>query len=158
MTMNTGIARAVRRLVGASAIMLSVLAGIHRLLYVQIDLPPANVDRIVVTSPSGRSHEITDRATVAQVVRLFRSQGGHAVPVRLGYNPYWRVWAVAFHRGTEHHGRFTLTGQAIFAHGVLARNSTGEAVIRIGTEEALDLHRLLRAGTSLAPSAQGGCG
>ena len=155
MTMNTGLARALRRLVGGVAIMLAGMEGIHHLLYAQIELPPADVDRIVVASLPSRPHEITDRATVARIVRLFRSYGDRAVPVRLGYNPYWQVWSVTFHRGTEQHGWFLLDGQAVFAPGQTAWNSTTETVIGISTEDALDLHRLLRAGPHPPLSALG---
>ncbi len=154
--MNTGIARALRRFVGGAAIMLAGLEGMHRLLYVQVELPPADVDRIVVASLPGRPHEITDRATVARAVRLFRSYGDRSVPVRLGFNPNWQPWHVTFHRGTEQHGRFLLDGQAVFARGAPAwKNGTGETVIGISTEDALELHRLLRAGPHPTLPAQG---
>ena len=141
--MNTGLARALRRFVGGAAIMVAGLTGMHRLLYVQITLPPADVDRIIVTL-GPRSHQITDRATVARIVRLFRSHGDRARWVMLPYNPYWQPWAVEFRRGTKLHGRFLLHGQSIITQGEFAGNSrTGETFIGLSPEDALDLHRLL---------------
>ncbi len=149
--MNTGIARALRRFVGGSAIMLAGLAGVHHRLFADIQVPPADVDRVVVTSPEGQSHEITDRASVAGIVRLVRSLGDQAlrVPDNAPYAPCMRAWNVELYRGTEHHDGFLLNSQLIFMQG---------AYVGINAGEALDLHRLLRVGTSLAPSVQGGCG
>ncbi len=74
MTMNTGIARALRRFAGGAAIMVTALTGMHHRLFADVEFVPAGVDRIVVTSPRGYVHEITDPARVAQVVRFIRSR------------------------------------------------------------------------------------
>jgi hypothetical protein len=147
MTMNTGLARALRRFAGGVAIMLAGLTGMHHRLYATIRVPPAHVDRVVVTSPEGRSHEITDPAAVAGIVRSLRSLPDHAlrIPDRICFNPNLRFWRVAFYRGAEDHDAIGLHDQVIFAQ---------RAVIRMSTEEALDLHRLLRAGANPAPSAE----
>ncbi len=147
MTMNTGIARALRRFVGASAIMIAGLTGIRHWISVEIQLPPAGVDRVVVRSPEGTSHEITDRAEVARIVRQVRSLMARALPVadRIG-NPTMRVWGVAFHRGAEAHDEIGVANYAILAQG---------AIFLISPEQLLDLRRLLGAEESPASPAEG---
>ena len=147
MTMNTGIARALRRFGAGVSIILAGLAVFDHRLFTEIQLPPAGVDRVVVTSPDGRSHEITDRAAVARIVQRIRSHGTRAarIPGTIHFNPGLRFWNVAFHRGTEDQGGFLLTDQLILTQG---------ALIGISAGESRDLHRLLRA-ASPAPSAKG---
>lgn len=147
MTMNTGIARALRRFAGGVAIMLAALTGMHHRLYAGIRVPPADVDRVVVTSPDGTSHQITDRAAVARIVRQIRSMRDQGLRIsgRICFNPNMRPWSVTFYRGTEEHVGFGLHDQLIFSQG---------ALIGLSPEKALDLHRLLRAGTSAEASRE----
>jgi hypothetical protein len=147
MTMNEGIARALRRFGAGVSIIVAGLTVFDHRLFTDIQLPPADVDRVVVTSPAGRSHEITDRATVARIVQRVRSCGTRAarIPATIHFNPQLRFWSVELHRGTEDPEGFLLTDQLILTQG---------ALIGISAEESLDLHRLLGATESPAPSAE----
>lgn len=147
MTMNAGIARALRRFAGGVAIMLALLSGMHARLYAEIQVPPEDVDRIVVTSPEGRSHEITDRAAVAEIVRQVRSLRNRALRItdRVCFFGI-QLWRVGFYRGAKDRDGILLHNQLIITQG---------AHIGLSTEEALDLHRLLGTGGDPSPSAEG---
>jgi hypothetical protein len=148
MMMNAAIARALRRFVGGSAIMLAGLTGIRHWIFAEIQVPPADVDRVVVTSPDQRSHEITDPAAVARIVRHVRSLLDRALPIpdRTGFNPELRIWYVALHRETEAPDEIGLMNQVIFTQGTM---------FGVSTKDALDLHRLLRAEAAPVPSTEG---
>jgi hypothetical protein len=148
MTMNAGIARALRRFGAGVSVILAGLTVSDHLLFTEIQVPPADVDRVVVTSPAGRSHEITHRATVAGIVHLVRSRGTRAarIPGTIHFDPGLRFWSVAFHRGTGDPEGFLLTDQLILTQG---------ALIGISANESLDLHRLLGAAASPAPVRRG---
>ncbi len=148
MTMNAGLARALRRFGTGVSIILAGLTVFDHRLFTEIQLPPADVARVVVTSPAGRSHEITDRATVARIVQRVRSCGTRAarIPTTIHFNPQLRFWSVELHRGAEDPKGFLLTDQLILTQG---------ALIGLSVKESLDLHRLLGAAESPASSAVG---
>ena len=138
MTMNAGIARVLRRFAGGVAIMLGIVTGLHEMIYnADPDLPPRNADRVVVTSPEGRAHEITDPARVGRIAGLVRAYGNEGVrPRHFGHN--LRVWEIAFHRGAER-PRYALW------RGTMLIIPSGEntALISIGAGDAAELGQLL---------------
>lgn len=150
MTMNTGLARALRRFASGSAVMLMILGGVHEMIFnADPELPPRDVDRIVVTSPEGRSHEITDPARVAGIVRLVRAHGDDGVrPRYLG--PNLRGWEMAFHRGAER-PRHALWRD----HMLIIPSGENTALIVIGAGDVAEFRRLLRAEAHPPPSAEG---
>lgn len=76
MTLRPWLARALRRFVGTSAMMVGGLAALDDFLHATPELPPpAGVDRVQVATEDG-SHTITDPATVARIVAIVRGHQG----------------------------------------------------------------------------------
>lgn len=137
MTMNTGLARALRRFGAVSVMMLAGQAGVHDLLFADPELPSRCVDRVVVTVDDGRPREITDPAAVRRIVRLVRSRGDDQIRTRqLCLAPGMNV---TFFRGTEPRGGIALSGGTF---RVPARYD--DVVIVLDPSDAAELHRLLR--------------
>lgn len=137
MTMNAGLACALRRFLGVSAMMLAGQAGMHDLVFADPALPARNVNRVVVAAQEGAPHEITDPAAVRQIVRFVRSRGGDGIRAR--QICFWEGMNVAFFRGTDPRGGMSLGPGAIV---VPARHE--DVIIPLDPAEAAELRRLLR--------------
>lgn len=76
MTLHPWLARALRRFLGTSVMMLGGLVALQDFLHATPELPPpVGVDRVEVSTEDG-AHTITDPAKVARIVAIVRGHRG----------------------------------------------------------------------------------
>jgi hypothetical protein len=137
MTMNDGIARALRRCAGMSVMAVVILAGMHEVLYADPELPPRSVDRVVVTPVGGPPHAIVDGAAVARIVDLARAHGHERIRHHREIC-FFEVATINFYRGDE------TVGHVLWEGEVLSYTERRQTIsIRLSQAEAAELNWLL---------------
>ncbi|HEX6373635.1 MAG TPA: hypothetical protein VF006_32210 [Longimicrobium sp.] len=103
MTLKPWLARALRRTLLLTGMVLGAEALLYRALHALPDLPPADVDRVQVSTWDGFSYEIHDAAVVARAAGFARSLDGRwmRLPELVGAPQMPRA---TFYRGDQGHG------------------------------------------------------
>jgi hypothetical protein len=137
MTLAPWLARALRRFVGRAAMAVGGQAFIHGLVFPDPEMPPADVDRVEVSTGDGFSYEIHDAAVVARATGFTRSLDGRwtYLPGSIGPSPMQRA---TFYRG-DHAQGWVMWNEEVAV--IPARD--GSAVFRLGPGEAAAFGRLL---------------
>jgi hypothetical protein len=136
MTLAPWLARALRRFVETAAMMIAGHEGMYRIHHARPALPPAHVNRVEVRTMEG-SHTITDRAAVARIVALVRSDRGewsrYPGAICLLGTP-----RISFYQGAVHRGTIVWGPRVIGVQTRHAISSRG-----LSPQDAAELQRLL---------------
>jgi hypothetical protein len=137
MTMNTHVARSVRRTLVQLVMVVGAISVMEDWLHAEPELPPATVDRVEVGLANGTRYWITDPARVAGIVRIVR-----ALPGEVTYAGrelcIWGPASLAFYEGTQARGTIAWGGRT------LALSARGEtATVHLPDPETAELHGLL---------------
>lgn len=137
MTLKPWLARPLRRFLGTAAMVIGGQACIHGLIFPGPEMPPADVDRVEVSTWDGFSYEVHDAAVVARVAGFVRSLDGRwtYLPGFIGPSQMPRA---TFYRG-DHRTAWVMWNEEVAV--VPARD--GSAVFRLVPGEAAALDRLL---------------
>lgn len=135
MTMNTHVARAVRRTLVLLGMLTGAQAVLHEWLHADPEVPPAAVDRVRVSFGEDRANEIVDGAAVARIVGIVRAHGGHGARVR-GTVCFFGTM-VEFHHGER------MVGHVMWTGGGLVFSARDEQVaVALTAAEARELRSL----------------
>ena len=139
MTMNTHVARSVRRALVVLAMVASAELLLYDWLHAQPVLPSAGADRVRVRAGDGPPHVITDRATMARILEIVRSRGGEGTHLRDG--------VCFFDGGTaEFYEGFVAAGHVFWRNDALIfPGREGPVYVVLGRDKAAELRLLLGA-------------
>jgi hypothetical protein len=138
MTMNTHVARAVRRTLVLLVMLIGAQSFLYEWLHADPEVPPAAVDRVRVSFGEGPPHEVVDGAAVSRIVGIVRAHRGHGARVRGTVCFFGNI--VEFYNGAQRVGSMMLAGG-----GLVFSARDEQVVVSLGEGEAEELRRLLGA-------------
>ncbi len=135
--MNSWLAPPLRRFAGTAAMLLAADTAVTRALDVPADLPPVDVDRVVVLERGIPVRDIRDPAAVARIVQFVRGRQAGWLPIPLTA-AIPDISHLAFYRHAE------LQGSVFWnAHNLGASSGLETAVRPLTRSELAELRRLV---------------
>jgi hypothetical protein len=149
MMMKPWMARALRRFLGTSVMLIGGQSVIHGLLYPGPEMPPAGTDLVRVLRGDG-IHEITDPATVEGMTAFVRGLRGPAIRVAGDRMDAFNTPTACFHRTAGHPADEVLVCLQYAPDAMLLSARRDALVYRISREAGARFQRLVEYGIAVS--------
>lgn len=149
MMMKPWMARALRRFLGTSVMLIGGQSVIHGLLYPGPEMPPRGTNLVRLPAADG-THEITDPATVARLTTFVRELRGPAIRVVGDRMDAFNTPTACFHRTGSHPADEVFICLQYAADAMLLSARRDVLVYRISPEAGARFQRLVDYGIAVS--------